>query len=341
MTVYGDGTTRPTASNLNFVAGQTVPNLVIAPVGANGKVALYNGSGGTVQLIADVSGYYLSGAPSVAGAFGSLPPTRLLDTRSGVGAPAAAVGAFASVALQVAGAGGVPASGVSAVVLNVTVTEPANAGYVTVYADGTTRPTASNLNFVPGQAVPNLVIAPVGANGKVSLYNGSGGTVHLIADVAGYYLSGAPDTNPPGPVSGVTATPSTTSIDLSWTNPADADLAGVMIRRAAGATPPASATSGTLVTDAAKPATSFTDTGLTAGTQYSYALFAHDATPNYATVAVKTMTTTAAGLTALSGTVTDAAGTHHGLANVWVNVYSPSTGGRPAPRRPPPMAATP
>ena len=43
-----------------------MPNLVIAPVGANGKVALFNGSGGTIQLLADVSGYYLAGVPTFA-----------------------------------------------------------------------------------------------------------------------------------------------------------------------------------------------------------------------------------------------------------------------------------
>ena len=123
----------------------------------------------------------------MAGAFGSLAPSRLLDTRTGVGAAQAAVGAHGIVHLQVTGRGGVPASGVSAVVLNVTVTAPSGAGFVTVYADGTALPGASNLNFVPGQTVPNLVIAPVGADGKVDLYNGSNGTVQLIADVDGYF----------------------------------------------------------------------------------------------------------------------------------------------------------
>jgi hypothetical protein len=192
VTVYGDGTTLPVVSNLNFVAAQSVPNLVIAPVGANGKVALFNGSAGTVQLIADVSGYYLSGAPTVVGAFRSLPPSRLLDTRSGVGAPAAAVAAGGTVHLQVTGRGGVRPSGVSAVVLNVTAAAPTRSGFVTVYGDGMALPVVSNLNFVPGQTVPNLVIAPVGAGGVVDLYNGSAGTVQLIADVSGYYLSGAP-----------------------------------------------------------------------------------------------------------------------------------------------------
>ena len=70
-----------------------------------------------------------------------------------------------------------------------TVTAPTKAGFVTVSGGGTTRPTASSLNFVAAQTVPNLVVAPVGADGKVDLYNNSGGTVQLIADVSGYYLS--------------------------------------------------------------------------------------------------------------------------------------------------------
>src|ERR1035437_5505884 len=129
---------------------------------------------------------------STPGGFTSLAPSRLLDTRDGTGAPAAPVASGGTVALQVTGRGGVPASGVSAVVLNVTVVDPTGLGYVTAYADGTTRPLASNLNFVPGQTVPNLVIAPVGSGGMVDLYNGSGGTIALIADVSGYTLAGAP-----------------------------------------------------------------------------------------------------------------------------------------------------
>ena len=58
-----------------------------------------------------------------------------------------------------------------------------------------------------------------------------------------------------------------------------------MIRRAVGPTPPATPTAGTLVVDKAAPGTTHTDTGLSAGTQYSYALFAHDGVPNYATSA--------------------------------------------------------
>ncbi|WP_206665769.1 hypothetical protein, partial [Pedococcus bigeumensis] len=161
LTVFPSGQVRPTASNLNFVAGQAVANLVIVKVGAGGKVALYNSSGQT-HLVADVMGWYPSGSE-----YAALAPSRVLDTRAGVGAPKAAVGSGGLVDLQVVGRGGVPASGVGAVVLNVTAVAPTRSGYLTVFPSGQVRPTASNLNFVAGQAVANLVIVKVGAGGKV------------------------------------------------------------------------------------------------------------------------------------------------------------------------------
>jgi alpha-tubulin suppressor-like RCC1 family protein len=192
VSVYADGAARSSASNVNFVPGQSVPNLVVAPVGTNGKVALFNGSDGSLDLLADVAGYYLSGAPKVAGAFGSLAPARLLDSRIGMGTGAGPIAAGGTVDLQVAGRGGVPASGVSVVVLNVTVTAPTGSGSVSVSGGPARSPEVSNVSFGRGQTVPNLVFAAVGPGGKVSLHNSSTGTVHLIADVSGYYLSGPP-----------------------------------------------------------------------------------------------------------------------------------------------------
>ena len=186
ITAYASGTARPNASNLNFSAGQTVPNLVTVPVGSDGKVTLFNRSSGSSQLIADVTGYYVTGTPSTAGSFKGLSPARLLDTRN-----SAAVGADSAVSFQVAGVNGIPAS-VAAVVFNLTVTQARSLGFVTAYASGSARPNASNLNFSAGQTVPNLVTVPVGSNGKVALFNRSSGTAHLIADVAGYYLPGTP-----------------------------------------------------------------------------------------------------------------------------------------------------
>jgi hypothetical protein len=83
----------------------------------------------------------------------------------------------------------VPASGVTSVVLNVTVTEPTGPeSYLTLFPSGTARPVASNLNFVADETVPNLVVVRV-QNGSVSIYNNLGST-HVIADVQGWFAGG-------------------------------------------------------------------------------------------------------------------------------------------------------
>ena len=181
LTVYPAGTARPIAASLSFVANQTVPNLVVAKVGADGKVAVYNDAG-SAHVVLDVAGWFGSdGATSGGGLYNAVRPTRILDTRNG--APVAAGGTIAS---TVTGLGGVPATGVSAVVLNVTVTQPTAPSFLTVYPSGTTRVATANLNFVAAQTVPNLVMAKVGADGKVAAYNDAG-SAHLIFDVVGWY----------------------------------------------------------------------------------------------------------------------------------------------------------
>jgi hypothetical protein len=183
VTVYPAGV-RPTASNLNFTTGETIPNLVVVPVNGDGQVAFYNNAG-SVDLVADLAGYYTTSG--TGSAFVALGPVRVLDTRNGTGGYSSPVGPGGMISLQVEGVNGVPASGVTAVVLNVTATEPTASSYVTVYPDGVTRPVASNLNFTAGETIPNLVVVPVGADGKIDFYNHSG-SVDLVADLAGYFI---------------------------------------------------------------------------------------------------------------------------------------------------------
>ncbi len=190
VTAFPTGTTRPATSNVNFVSGQTVPNLAVVKVGATGQVSLYSSAAGTIRLIADVSGYYESGSASAGGAFQPVDPARVLDTGLGLGAGAADAGPRGTATVLIAGRGGVPPSGAGAVVLNVTVATPARAGYLTVYPSGGAQPPTSTLNFPAGRNVPNLAVVKLGPDGKVSLFNGSGGSVRLVADVFGYVLDG-------------------------------------------------------------------------------------------------------------------------------------------------------
>ena len=193
---YPSGTPVPGASSLNAGPSSTVPNLVTVAIGTNGAITLRNG-GGSVHLIADIAGYYVPGTGGAG--FAAVDPSRILDTRSpSVGAPAAKVGPGGFVDLQVTGtlptADGstitVPADA-RAVVLNVTVTGATAGTDIRVYPpNGDAVPLVSNLNVRAGQTTPNLVTVAVGPGGKVRLRN-AGGSVNLIADLAGYYSPSA------------------------------------------------------------------------------------------------------------------------------------------------------
>jgi alpha-tubulin suppressor-like RCC1 family protein/mRNA-degrading endonuclease toxin of MazEF toxin-antitoxin module len=181
VTVWPAGEPRPLASNLNLPPGDDRANLVTVKVGIGGMVSFFSAAG-TVDLIVDVAGWY---GPAAGQRFTSLTPGRLWDSRTGPG-PVGRVAAGATTNVVVTGAHGVPPTGVSAVVLNVTATGPTSRTFVTAWPTGEVRPLASNLNIPPGDDRANLVTVKVGAGGMVSFYS-SAGTVDLVADVAGYF----------------------------------------------------------------------------------------------------------------------------------------------------------
>ncbi len=190
LAVYPAGGTRPLVSNLNWVMGETVPNLVIVPVGANGQVTIYNHTGNT-DVVVDLQGYFAPEASgSVAGQYSPLTPARITDTRTGSGYPNAGstLGAGSTLNIQVTGQGGVPVNNVSAALLNVTVTNTTDSGYLEVYPQGATQPTASNLNWTAGETVANRVVVPVSANGQITVYNHTG-SADVVVDVNGYFTT--------------------------------------------------------------------------------------------------------------------------------------------------------
>ena len=181
VTVYPCGQ-RPLASNLNYLAGQTVPNAVITPVSADGNICLY--SSADTYILADINGWFATGAGLTP-----VTPTRLFDTRPGEAQGAVPVGQqpYGDLQVHITGVAGIPTSGVGAVSLNVTVVGPSDAGFVTVYPCGQ-RPLASNLNYLAGQTVPNAVITPVSADGNICLYSSAG--AYLLADINGWFATG-------------------------------------------------------------------------------------------------------------------------------------------------------
>ena len=106
VTVWPAGKPRPEASSLNVErAGQTIANLVTVGLGTGGTIAFFSKS--PSDLIADIAGYFLPTAPTSAGRYQPVTPTRLLDTRDA----AAPFAPGEQRDLVVAGRGGVPASG--------------------------------------------------------------------------------------------------------------------------------------------------------------------------------------------------------------------------------------
>jgi hypothetical protein len=121
------------------------------------------------------------------GALEAVTPYRVIDTRPGklpIGSGPLSPGQ--TLVVKVLGQGGVPSFGVSAIMGIVTVVNPTNGGYLTIFPTGQPVPLASNINFATGQTIANQFLVPVGANGSISIYNGYGAGVNIIIDVNGW-----------------------------------------------------------------------------------------------------------------------------------------------------------
>jgi len=192
-TAYTHGQTRPNTSTLNIDgAGQTRPSQAIVPMDGTSKlVSVFSEHGG--HLIVDVVGWFTGTADgaSTDGLFVPSSPLRQLDTRGLRSLPPWGGSTYEFYT-------GNTISGISAAVMNLTGTSPWDAGYVTAYPAGFARPLSSNLNITGWpQTIANHAIVRVSTHGA-ALYTNAG--MHMIADVAGWYL-GTPLANPgPTPV---------------------------------------------------------------------------------------------------------------------------------------------
>jgi alpha-tubulin suppressor-like RCC1 family protein len=210
LTAFPCGEAVPNASNLNYVAGDVVPNSVIARVGAGGRVCVFTFA--DTDVLVDVSAY----VPSPDALTPLTSPARVLDTRpnsSTIDGALAGIGVLAAgsvLEVPVAGRAGVPADA-SSVVVNLTAVEPAAGGYLTMFPCGETVPNASNLNYVAGDVVANSVIARVGAGGRVCIYTFA--DTHLLVDVSGYVASPESASPLPAPARLLDTRPGGSTID--------------------------------------------------------------------------------------------------------------------------------
>lgn len=203
LTAYPTGSPKAVVSSVNWTnAAGGVPNMVTVAVGPNGKVTVFNNDGSN-DVVVDIDGYY-SPQTGAAGQYFPAAPARLADTRCAGSPPPsfcasenlpaangtlATVGPNNTINVQVAGVGGVPSSGVGAVVLNLTAVAPSSPTYLTAYPAGSPKAVVSNLNVSGGEVVANRVTVGISSTGQVSIYNYTGSS-DAVVDVVGWYSDG-------------------------------------------------------------------------------------------------------------------------------------------------------
>ncbi len=182
------GTTSPAVTSSYWRAGESVTNLVTVPL-TDGKVTLTNNSTGSANLIAALAGWY-SVDTTGSGAW-PVTPVRVLNTQTGLGEPgdtAVELAAHGTLKVKVAGTAGLPATGLTAADLNLTVSAPTASGWLVAYPDGTTRPTAGALNYTKGHTIAGQALIKVGTDGYIDLYNPTNTAINVFADIHGGYV---------------------------------------------------------------------------------------------------------------------------------------------------------
>ncbi|MGH9125213.1 MAG: hypothetical protein ACRDZ8_10875 [Acidimicrobiales bacterium] len=191
FTVWPTFTPQPVASSLNWNPDENISNTIQAAVGQTGQVSVYNNQG-SADLVIDLEGYY---EVATGGLVNTVAPVRVCDTRKSKtipanqcnnnGTKAGTMQPNSMMSVSVASGFGVP-MGATAVVVNVTATNTtSDGGYLTVWADGTTRPFASDLNWAAGQEIADRVITPISSAGVFDVYNAVG-TTNVVIDLDGY-----------------------------------------------------------------------------------------------------------------------------------------------------------
>lgn len=169
---------RPETSSVNYAAGAPRAGQAIVPLNANGALCLY--SSAATRVLVDVNGWMRGDT----GYLFNPVAARRGDTRLGTLGGRLAAGETRVV--TVSGTSGVPAAATSkAATLNLTVVNPAAAGHLRVWNCAGGPPTASSLNYLPGQVVSASISSALSAGGQVCVY--SLAATDLVMDVQGWY----------------------------------------------------------------------------------------------------------------------------------------------------------
>jgi hypothetical protein len=193
LKVYPDGEPVPVSSTLNYSASQDTTNGVVAALGTDGEFDVYN-AGVDIQVVVDVTGYFTTDtATNDAGTYTPMSSQRVVDTRHGTGGvPTAPIASGSKDVLTLAGQGALPTTGLTAVAINLTITDATSNEIIEAYPDGVGLPLTTAVSTGPDGTSSAMSIVPVGADGAIDLYNAgaTGSSVDVVGDVSGYFTTG-------------------------------------------------------------------------------------------------------------------------------------------------------
>ena len=213
LEAYATGSAPASDTALTYGTGSIASLAADVPLGTGGTITILPEGYGT-HVIADISGYYTNDTSGQV--YHTVNPTRLVDTRSGIGGqtgPVASVGTYV-----MSDTAQITTATTPTLALMVTVTAPTDGGALTAYPDGTTRPGTSNANWATGQTIANTAVVPAGTDGAVDFYNSNSGTIQLVIDCSGYFANDA-ENQPTHQWALDDGTGSTTAADIAGTSP--------------------------------------------------------------------------------------------------------------------------
>jgi hypothetical protein len=190
LTMYAADLPAPTnVSNLTFDPNVITAGLTIVPVSASGSVMIVNHSSKPINLLADSGGYFANQLTSLSlgGRYNGFAPFRLLDTTKSPMNPGGQV--VIKMTGRSSGTSKIPATGVAAVMLEVTGNNPSGDGFISAYPNLTPYVDSSVLNFARHVTRANRVIVAVGTDGAVIIKNSRLASVGLLVEVVGYFTS--------------------------------------------------------------------------------------------------------------------------------------------------------
>ncbi|WP_328786033.1 hypothetical protein OHT68_48725 (plasmid) [Streptomyces canus] len=185
LQAYATGYAPTADTSLSFSPGNAIASLSgDVPIGTSGTITISVHSN-AAAVIADISGYYTTSTTGQK--FHTINPTRLVDTRSGIGGSTSPVAALGTYNLTTSTTQQVTSATTPTLAAMLTVTGPTGSGYAIAYPSAVGKPATSSLNWGTGDTLANLTLTPTDTNGQIGIYNNSNGTADFIVDTSGYY----------------------------------------------------------------------------------------------------------------------------------------------------------